>query len=88
MEADTGLFKIGRIFGFASHAQSACFHVRKDILHDLPKVCRTQWIVAKIVAVAPATDEEEEVVEEKKKEEKRSDSEQSQGKCRAPVCKG
>lgn len=69
MDVDSRIFKNERIFGFASHAQSACFHVGKDILHDLPKVCRTQWIVAKIVAVAPATDEhEEEEVGGKEKE--------------------
>lgn len=43
-----------RIFGFAPHAQSTSFHVGKDILHDLSKVCCTQWVVAEIVAIAPA----------------------------------
>lgn len=75
MDVDAGLFRNERIFGFASHAQSARLHVGENILHDLPKVRRTQWIVAKIVAVAPATGEEEE------EEERRSDSGQSQGKC-------
>lgn len=42
-----------RIFGFPSHSQTTCLHVRKDILHDLSKVCCTQWIVAEIVTIAP-----------------------------------
>lgn len=72
MDADAGLSENERIFGFASHAQSPCFHVGEDVLHDLPKVRRTQWIVAKIVAVAPATggEQEEEEVEEERKEQR------------------
>lgn len=46
-----------RIFGFAPHSQSTCLHVGKDILHDLSKVCCTQWIVAEIVTIAPAGEE-------------------------------
>lgn len=48
----------GRIFGFASHAQTTSLHVRKNIFHDFSKVSCTQWMVAEIVTIAPKNEKQ------------------------------